>query len=193
MRGADFKDRLGEELERRQRMNPRYSLRAFARLLGSDHSTLSQIMRGARRPPISRIPAWAEKLGLAEDETLIYVLAERIAAAPNDGSQEKLRQWLSEAMSIITERAHWEIVRLTREPGFRTDTRWIAQQAGHSVDQVNMAFDRLLRLGLIESHCAGQWKAPAGLRCVSEAEFRKLALSRLRDRAAEDLHGPLGL
>jgi transcriptional regulator with XRE-family HTH domain len=185
MQVVDFKDRLAKELESRQRKNPRYSLRAFARLLGADHSTLSQIMRGARRPPISRIPAWAKKLGLAEEEVAVYVLSERIADTANDPSQEALRQWTFEAMTLVTERAHWEILRLAREPGFRTDTKWIAEQAGLSVDQVNMAFDRLLRLRLIESPSAGQWKDLTGLDSVTGPEFLKLALQRLREKAAE--------
>jgi transcriptional regulator with XRE-family HTH domain len=39
---------LESELLRRQRANPRYSLRAFARSLGIEHSTLSQFFRCKR-------------------------------------------------------------------------------------------------------------------------------------------------
>jgi hypothetical protein len=43
---------LQTELARRQQLNPRYSLRAFARSMGLDHSTVSQLMRGKR--PVTR-------------------------------------------------------------------------------------------------------------------------------------------
>ena len=39
---------LAEEFMRRKRVNPRYSLRAFARSLALEHSTLSQLLRGKR-------------------------------------------------------------------------------------------------------------------------------------------------
>lgn len=39
---------LQDELLRRRRANPRYSLRAFARSVKVEHSTLSQLLRGKR-------------------------------------------------------------------------------------------------------------------------------------------------
>jgi hypothetical protein len=43
---------LRGEFDRRRQANPRYSLRAFARSIGLDHSTVSQLIRAKR--PISR-------------------------------------------------------------------------------------------------------------------------------------------
>ena len=40
------------EFSRRRRINSRYSMRAFAKSIGMDHSTLSQILRGKR--PLTR-------------------------------------------------------------------------------------------------------------------------------------------
>lgn len=39
---------LREELTRRRRVNPRYSLRAFSRSVEVEHSTISQLIRGTR-------------------------------------------------------------------------------------------------------------------------------------------------
>jgi hypothetical protein len=39
---------LDAEFARRRRLNPRYSLRAFARSVGIEHSTLSQLLWGKR-------------------------------------------------------------------------------------------------------------------------------------------------
>ena len=51
---------LQREYQRRRTRNRRYSLRAFARDLGCDHSTLSQWMRGRRpitQPSLDRLCA----------------------------------------------------------------------------------------------------------------------------------------
>ena len=42
--------------------------------------------------------------------------------------------------------------------------------------------NQLLRLGLID----GQWKDRTGLPRLGEREFRKLALARVQEKAAED-------
>ena len=81
---------------------------------------------------------------------------------PDAGTAERqaqLRHWTAEAMAIVRGRVHWEIVRLSRQPEYRADCRWIAGQAGVSVDEVNLALTRLLRLGLIDGH----WKARPGI------------------------------
>ena len=39
---------LRDEFARRKRINPRYSLRAFARSVEVEHSTVSQLLRGTR-------------------------------------------------------------------------------------------------------------------------------------------------
>src|SRR5436305_268850 len=57
---------LDHELKRRQRRNRRYSLRAFARDLGCDHSTLSQWMRGRRALTPDSIAQLARAMRLDE-------------------------------------------------------------------------------------------------------------------------------
>jgi transcriptional regulator with XRE-family HTH domain len=41
---------LNDEFALRRQDNPRYSLRTFARTIGTDHGTLSRLMRGRRTP-----------------------------------------------------------------------------------------------------------------------------------------------
>jgi hypothetical protein len=54
-------------------------------------------------------------------------------------------------MAITSEPAHWRILRLCRTSEFRPDCRWIAGQIGASVDDVNLALSRLLKLGFLET------------------------------------------
>jgi transcriptional regulator with XRE-family HTH domain len=179
-----FRARLEQELDARRLKNPRYSLRAFAAFLETDHSTLSQILQGRRRVPAVRIRAWARKLGMDRDEAAAYIAAEQLPDASTAQREQQLRHWTAEALSIVADRIHWGIVELSRRPDFRPDCRWIAEQSGVSVDEVNVAFSRLLRLRLMEVTAAGEWRELTHPPVTSEKDFRKLALARIRQEAA---------
>lgn len=185
MQGWQFRKRLEEELRARSANNPRYSLRAFAAFLGTDHSTLSQILKGKRRAPAAQIRQWSKKLGFDPEEAAAYIAAEYVPDVAITERENQLRHWTAEAMAIVTEPAHWEIVRLSRTPQFQTDCRWIAQQIGVTVDQVNLAFNRLLRLRLMETSAAGRWIDLSNPQASTEKEFRRAALALVREKAAE--------
>src|SRR5882724_10026452 len=181
-----FASRLKTEFQSRRTRNPRYSLRAFAAFLGADHSTLSQVLRGARRATVTQLRAWARKLAITPPEIAVYLAAEQVPDDATAGRHAMLRHWTAEAMAVVRDRAHFEILRLCRADDFRADCRWIAGQAAVSLDEVNVAVARLLRLGLIEMTADGAWRDRTGLTRVSEREFRNLALERVREKAAED-------
>ena len=178
-----FAERLRQEFEARRDKNPRYSLRAFAAFLGADHATLAQIFRGIRRVPVANIQAWALRLGLVTEEAQVYLAAAR---APDNlalARQHQLRLWSAEALAVVTDRTHFEILRLLRLPGFNPQSRWIAEQAGVPIDQVNIALQRLLRLGLVAMRPGEPWRDLTGLAELSVDSFRRLALARLRGMA----------
>jgi hypothetical protein len=187
-----FRERLSREFETRRERNARYSLRAFAAFLGADHSTLSQIFRGTRPIPESRIRSWSRKLGLEKEEIAVYLAAEKMPDAATSARHERLRHWTADAMGVVTERVHWQILQLSRTPGFRADCRWIAGRTGASVDQVNLALATLLRLRLLETTPAGEWMDSTGLPRLTEREFRRIALARIR-KGAPALRGTAGL
>jgi transcriptional regulator with XRE-family HTH domain len=112
-----FRAVLQSELDRRQAANARYSLRAFARFLAVDHSTLSQILRGKRRVTARKVRALGRKLRLA---------------APA----------IDEHCAVAHESA---ILAAVQRPGFRADSRWLATMAGIPLDDVNVTLQRLLR------------------------------------------------
>jgi hypothetical protein len=186
MESSPFRERLEQEFKVRREKNTRYSQRAFAAFLGTDHSTLGQILRSERRIPGRQIRRWGKKIGLAPEETAVYIAAEHVPDDPTTRRQEQLRHWTAEAMAMIAEPAHWQMLRRVRAPGFRQDCRWIAAEIGTSVDQVNIVLSRLLRLGMLEITRAGKWNDLTGLPLESPEEFRKLALIRVRAKAAED-------
>ncbi|HVY71620.1 MAG TPA: hypothetical protein VHH73_16935 [Verrucomicrobiae bacterium] len=126
----NFRQALASELAQRQRRNPRYSLRAYARDLATDHSTLSQILRG-RRPLSAR---------------MIHRLGPRLRLNP------------AAIMDACVQQHADAILRLSRSPGFCTHSRWIAARANISLDAVNVALHRLLHQGRLVMKAANRWK-----------------------------------
>jgi transcriptional regulator with XRE-family HTH domain len=182
----EFRERLTREFEARQAANPRYSLRAFAAFLDTDHSTFSQILRGRRRIPAGQLRHWARKLHLTPEEIAVYVAAQHVPGIEVRDREEHLRHWTAEGLAIVNDPCHWQIAVLTRTHGFRGDSRLIAKQVGVSVDRVNVALARLLRLRLLEVKPRDKWKVLLRSKEFTEAAFKKLALVRVRELAAED-------
>jgi transcriptional regulator with XRE-family HTH domain len=178
-----FRERLRREFEARRNRNSRYSLRAFAAFLGADHSTLSQILRKTRPVPAGQLRSWSRKLGLDTEEMALYLAVERMPDAATSYRQERLLHWTTDATAVLTERVHWQILELLRDPDFRADCRWIAKRAGVSVDRVNLAWATLLRLRLIKTTSTGRWRHQTGLAQLTERAFRRVALARIRESA----------
>jgi transcriptional regulator with XRE-family HTH domain len=115
---ASFLDR---EYGRRKGRNPRYSLRAFARDLGCDHSTLSQWMRGKRPVSDEAAAQLCDALGLhGIDRRRVCELG------PTD----------------------LEVVAAARETK-ASDSHALAAATGLGLDALNTALFKLIRLGVL--------------------------------------------
>jgi len=112
-----FRAVLQSELDRRRAANARYSLRAFARFLSVDHSTLSQILRGKRRVTARNVRELGRRLRLSAPAVDEHCAVEHESA----------------------------ILAAVQRPGFRADSRWLATMAGIPLDEVNVTLQRLLR------------------------------------------------
>ena len=124
-----FRSALQTEFDRRRSLNPRYSLRAFARALAFDHSALSQILRGRRRVTARNVRALGSRL--------------RLGAAA-----------VEEHCAIEHEAA---VLAALARPGFRPDTRWLATIAGIPIDEVNVTLQRLLRKRVVTMRSPTSW------------------------------------
>lgn len=185
MQAEKFASRIKTEFLERCARNPRYSLRAFAAFLRTDHSTLSQVIRCKRPMVASRIRAWGKKLAVDREEILAYIAAEQVLDSRAAARQDRLKHWSAEAMTILAQPIHWEMLRMCRKPEFRADSRDVARKLGVTVDEVNLALSRLLRLRLMKVTPRGVWSDATGLAPLTEAKFRKLALARIREQASE--------
>lgn len=144
MARTKFAQTLFDEFESRRLRNPRYSLRAFAKFLKTDHSSLAQILRGTRRVPSKHIREWSAALQFEAEESMVYSAMESMPTSELAARHERLKHWTSEASAITANKLHWQILKLSREHDFAPDTRWIAKRTGCNVDEVNIALARLL-------------------------------------------------
>jgi uncharacterized protein (TIGR02147 family) len=182
---TSFRLFLQAELGRRCARSPRYSLRAFARFLGIDHATLSQLLRGKRRLTARTIARLGIRLGLGQPAIDAYSARE----ARGDTSSEpvaalrEVRQLAHDTASLISDWHHYALLELTRLDGFQPDTRWIARVLGISPDDVNVALVRLLRLGLLEMAGHDHWVDRSGHCTASLADFTQVSIQRLSEQA----------
>jgi uncharacterized protein (TIGR02147 family) len=178
-----FRSILQRELARRCSKNPQYSLRAFAKYLEVDHSTLSQYLRGKRKMTERSIRKFAVRLGMNTETIERLVLAEQyVGRAEDDASLHELEKAAQDTASLIADWHHYAILELVRLRDFRPDTRWIARVLGISADEVNIALHRLLRFGLLEMTASGKWIDRSGDTATSLAGFAHAAVRGLMEQ-----------
>jgi transcriptional regulator with XRE-family HTH domain len=124
---------LRAEFERRRRSNARFSVRAFALVLGVDSASLSQIMRGRRKLSARGADALAARLGVAPREHEATV---------------------NESLRHGHER---RVLRQIAAPGFVPSSRYLARRLRLRADDVNAALARLLRAGRLSMLSTTRW------------------------------------
>jgi transcriptional regulator with XRE-family HTH domain len=72
----------------RHRKRRRWSLEAFGSRVGHDHSVISRVESGARRPPLHEVDAWADALGLENTERTAFRVEATLAHIPDSVRQE---------------------------------------------------------------------------------------------------------
>jgi plasmid maintenance system antidote protein VapI len=169
-----FRQVLQEELAKRCARNPRYSLRAFARYLALDHSTLSQLLRGRRRFTARTVERIGKRLSLSPEVITQVVDLERAPAEL--WTSRELRQLSRDAALSLAEWHHHAILELTRLASFKPDVRWISRVLDVPVDDVNVAITRLARLGLLDMTSRSSWVDRAG---NAEARIDGLSLGAI--------------
>ena len=130
---VDIVAQLNTELARRRSVNPRYSLRAFARSLGTSHSLLSRLCRRGRRPSPSTVATLGTRLGWTATRIDEAVRAERVN----------------------------QLCARSAQRGFQADVRWLATRLGMSMDQVQLALHEALRTRRIAMSRPGIWAKEA--------------------------------
>ncbi len=150
---GDFRLFLQNELVRRCKGNPRYSLRAFSRALGVEPSAMSKLLSGKRgisRPMFQRL---VKRLALAPGEVRRFAGASAKGPPKRPGAtlhDDHFSQIGLDAFQVIADWYHFALLELMSVDGFRPDPAWISRALGLTVSEVRFAIERLARLGLLE-------------------------------------------
>ena len=166
------------------RRNPRFSLRAFAKQLGIDHSTLSQVLRNRRHLSARALEGIAKRIGLSDE--VIRAYAQRYKKKKPTSPPQDIRgvHFDLDTFQTLSIWHHYAILELIRLKGFKTDSRWIAKTLGIAVEDVNIALQRLIRLGLLEMAGRDRWVDTSG-----DAEFQSATLTEAaRNQMNREIH-----
>lgn len=148
----DFVKVLETELARRTATNSRYSLRAFARDLNIDQSSLSKVLARKRQltnPSILRI---ANHLGLPARQAKKFLSVEQKAI-----KHAPLSDLNHEQFAIVANWYHDAILELIDTADFKPNLRWIAKRLALSEAQVRAAVQRLENVGYLQITKSGRW------------------------------------
>ncbi|MCA2962240.1 MAG: TIGR02147 family protein [Silvanigrellales bacterium] len=153
---------LAEELERRQRRNPRYSLRSFARDLVIPPSLVSDVLAGKRHLAPSRVAnvvaclrltpmeaAFLEDLMQSEgarSKVMRHRAAERLERYRND---PPLMQLADDQFRSLSQWYHLALLEYLQLPERPHDHVLVAEAMGIEIHETVDALERLQRLGLV--------------------------------------------
>jgi uncharacterized protein (TIGR02147 family) len=147
---------LQHELARRCERNPRYSLRAFARMLEVDPGLLSKVLANKRRLTLAMAQHIAQQLELEPATRRRFLLSitgqeqeggEDAGAGPASAEEQTLID--ETQFQIIADLRHYGILELSTTADFKPDARAIAARLGMTAIEAQLAIERLLRLGLL--------------------------------------------
>lgn len=180
----DFRLLLQAELVRRCNQNPRYSLRAFARMLEIEPSALSKILSGKRGISRTKFKCFVEKLGLEPSVTKSLSPSRRLRKAP-EPKQPHYQQLTLDSFQVIADWYHYAILELTHVEGFDPHPKWIARVLGISVPEVSAAVERLRRLEFLEITQEGNWIDQSGSITTVGNDFTAIAFKKLQKAVLE--------
>lgn len=152
--------KLREVLLRKQLNNPQYSLRAYARDLGLDPSTLSKVLKGSRPLTIKDSPIVAGKLNLSPaDKTLFLesVYKTKVQLDEIKVSAVDDRHFIDESHhAVIAEWEHFVVETLFEIDGFNPTVSEVARSLGITEERAQEVLTNLKTCGLVVEGADGK-------------------------------------
>lgn len=153
-----FLECLKAELERRREKNNSYSIRAFARDLELDCSSLSAVLRRKRKLPKKSIDLVLKKLSLSPEKEFYFRSSLESRHWDLEGLAKKVH--FENQMNVILEEerhfriiADWEhfaILSLAQTEDFVSTPEYVSQRLNIPLQSAQSAIKRLLDTGLLE-------------------------------------------
>ena len=150
---------IAGQLAARQRRNPQYSLRSFARDLGMNPGTVSAIVMGRRSVPKKSFSLICDRLALSPRQRAVMrrLWQKEIAhSAPTNIPAEDSVEISESHYQILAEWEHFAVLSLMRTKGFSANPNWMAKRLGVSVPRIQAVLTRLESSGFIKWNSDGR-------------------------------------
>ena len=204
----DYRVFLKDELEERKRRNLHYSLRAFARDLGTSSQLLSLVLKGKKGFSMDMAAYIANGLKLDKADTAYFCDLVDLARAKTELAKNVARHRLdqyftdktyetlgTEVFKAISDWHHYAILELTCLKDFKSDPKWISKELGVSAVKAREAIHRLKRLKLLEdkngtlkktgNFCTTQDIPSAAMKKLTKQLLMKAAHALMRQKIHE--------
>ncbi len=159
------KDFMEAVLAEKQRLNPKFSIRAWSRQLGFQNpSILSRVLKGDRNLSLELSTKISHHLGLNHEQKRYFEILSLLSGAKSIPEKQIYTDILEsikpdmtfssltlDQFMMIAEWYHLAILEMTNLKDFKNDANWISDKLNKAITptQVNDALRRLLRLNLL--------------------------------------------
>lgn len=171
--------KLREVFSQKQRVNPRYSMRSYARFLEIHSSHLSAIFNEKRALPLKKVEVVAEKLELSpkEKKEFLNSILEKNKKNKKLKITKTNKKVLKEeaAYRIIAEWEHYAVLNLLKLQDFQSCYSWMAARLGIKLSRVKVVVENLIVSEILERNVHG------------DLQRKTLALDTSDDIASEAL------
>ena len=157
---AYYINKIKEDFSRKQRQNPHYSLRAYARDIGVHSATLCQVLKGKRALPLKNSTEVANKLGLGPKERTIFLESlhktktslDAIKVDPHDE-----RFMLDESyFKVLAEWEHYAVLTLFDIDNFNPTITEISSRLGLQPNRTEVVLNNLFASGILKQEEDGK-------------------------------------
>lgn len=179
---AFYLTKIKEELSLKQRENPLYSLRAYARDLGMHPSTLSQVLKGNRPLPLKDTTGVLKKLGLGPKERTLFMeslLRKKTSIDDIEINESNERFMLDESyFKAIAEWEHFAVLELYELQNFEASVATVAKKLKITENRAEVVVNNLLTCGLLKVNERGELeRAYPEVRTTEDVTSQALKLS----------------
>ncbi len=168
-----YRNILQEELEKRLRRNPQYSLRSFAKDLGVSNALLSDVLRGKCGLSLKRAITISDRLGMSHQRKEWFCSSVESLHARSQGrktialarlkklieskaSNVRMKSLSHEEFSVVSEWYAFAILELMKMKEAPADPRWFARRLNISDYLAKSAIERFTKMNVIEMR-NGRW------------------------------------
>jgi uncharacterized protein (TIGR02147 family) len=172
---------LGRKYLALKKINPGFSVRAFARKLGMQPGPVNEMLKGQRAITEKTAQKICEKLKLDPFERAEFLKEVTTEKKPRKSADPSI-QLKSDEFKLISDWVHFAILSLLKVKDFKSDIQWIAERLGINAATARKAVLRLQHLNLLHVSADGKMsRTPHPIRTTDDVLDLSLQDMHLQD------------